>query len=378
MYNTKPLFFEYLHDHLESNRHQSTSKTPEEKDELNTALNYLRTKEQSQTSSKPNPNEQINAKMEIEAIEPQTNEHETQKHNLHFFRVQLSNFLIQNNLPFDLADRQLQFVQTLIQSHAPHNILNYTVNANHVSLVTSECFRPILQEKYFNLLKTSPFSISLDTGTAKGNVNYLNLHARFFATQNDTQTTTKLLGLIELDESSTGETLYNKISSLMFSGLEGQIRRRNLIGIATDGSSNMISKKDSGVTNRFQQDLPYLLVTHDFCHCFNLILQSCIDKFPTKYVKMVKQIVSVFSQSPQKTAILKRLIRNDPERRNKIEGMKKYVKNRWTSFQDCLERILQLIEPLRQFFSEEGDSNQSTYLQKNDILMLRLLLCLMN
>lgn len=147
MYNTKPLFFEYLHDHLESNRHQSTSKTPEEKDELNTALNYLRTKEQSQTSSKPNPNEQINAKMEIEAIEPQTNEHETQKHNLHFFRVQLSNFLIQNNLPFDLADRQLQFVQTLIQSHAPHNILNYTVNANHVSLVTSECFRPILQEK---------------------------------------------------------------------------------------------------------------------------------------------------------------------------------------------------------------------------------------
>ena len=164
----------------------------------------------------------------------------------------------------------------------------------------------------------------------------------------------------------------------MFSGLEGQIRRRNLIGIATDGSSNMISKKDKGVTNRFQQDLPYLLVTHDFCHCFNLILQSCIDKFPTKYVKMVKQIVSVFSQSPQKTAILKRLIRNDPERRNKIEGMKKYVKNRWTSFQDCLERILQLIEPLRQFFSEEGDSNQSTYLQKNDVLMLRLLFCFMN
>ena len=56
-------------------------------------------------------------------------------------------------------------------------------------------------------LENGLFSIGMDEGSAKGNFTYLAIKARFFETQEATRTVTKLLGLIEMEVSATGETL---------------------------------------------------------------------------------------------------------------------------------------------------------------------------
>ena len=66
----------------------------------------------------------------------------------------------------------------------------------------------------------------------------------------------------------------------MFSGLNGALRLKKLMGISTDHASNMISKKDAGLTNRLSIEVPHLVVVHDLCHAMNLVLASCIESFP--------------------------------------------------------------------------------------------------
>jgi len=85
------------------------------------------------------------------------------------------------------------------------------------------------------------------------------------------------------------------------------------MGIATDHGSNIlvISSVDAGVTNRFQSDLPYLVITHDFCHALSLILEDCIKSFPTEFQDIVKNISSMFSRSPSRAANFKRLIKEE-------------------------------------------------------------------
>ena len=60
--------------------------------------------------------------------------------------------------------------------------------------------------------------------------------------------------------------------------------------------------------------------------------------------------------------------------------MKKYVKNRWSSFQECLERVLELTLGLKQYFEVNGTPKQREYFKEDgpNIAMLQLLLCLVN
>lgn len=90
------------------------------------------------------------------------------------------------------------------------------------------------------ILEDTPYSISVDEGN-KGKANYLVISAGYFNSPKETKTTTQLLGLIELSDSSTGLNLYELVNDFLFKGDEGLQRRNNLMGISTDHATNMIS-----------------------------------------------------------------------------------------------------------------------------------------
>jgi len=50
-------------------------------------------------------------------------------------------------------------------------------------------------------------------------------------------------------------------------------------GLASDHASNITSSKDAGITNRYSQEFPYLVITHDICHALNLVLSNAIETF---------------------------------------------------------------------------------------------------
>lgn len=210
-----------------------------------------------------------------------------------YFRLQASTFLIQNNLPFSLANSLLEFVQLITKTHNVEDLQQYSFDANNISQISSGCLGSYFQSQILDALMKSPFSISLDETSSRNNEDCLPI--------------AKLLGLFKIEESKTGENLYNLIYEFLFSG-PGELRIKNFMGISTDHASNMISKRESGLTNRFSKKFDHLMIVHDLCHALNLCLMECIKQFPAKYLNLIKDISNTFSHSPQKAAKLKTFI----------------------------------------------------------------------
>ena len=62
------------------------------------------------------------------------------------------------------------------------------------------------------------FSISLDEGSAKGTITYLAVNPRYLSSIEATKTTIKLIGLLQLGDSTTGKTLHDTINTFLFEG----------------------------------------------------------------------------------------------------------------------------------------------------------------
>ncbi len=240
----------------------------------------------------------------------------------------------------------------------------------------SDAIAPLLKEKYLKILETSPFSISIDEGCAKGNVQYLAVNARFLPHTESVKTKTKLIGLIAMGTSSSGKTVFDEVYKLLFSDKEGAERRKqNFIGISTDAASAMISKKEAGATNRLLSQFEQLIVVHDYCHALNLVLEKSVLSFPEYYFTMVKKICSVFSHSPQKVAKLKEYMSADESTKDVlIKTIKKFIPTRWSSLFECVTRILELKSPLKEYFNQDKPaSDEYDFLvSAEDMEMLKL------
>ena len=78
---------------------------------------------------------------------------------------------------------------------------------------------------------------------------------------------------------------------------------------------------------------------------------------------------SKFTQSPQRSAILEDFIVNDTiDKHEQATAIKKYVPTRWCSYEECLERIIQLEESLIQYFEAEGTLGKKRNLFKENVL----------
>jgi hypothetical protein len=185
-------------------------------------------------------------------------------------------------------------------------------------------------------MEHTPFSVAVDKGNVKGGTPYLAVTLRYYETDLALSTKTKLLALIEIQGSSTGENLFKLMDDLIFSDSIFRDRRiLNFMGIASDKASNMISGGNSGLTNRLKSKYSHILVVHNLCHAFNLILQDCFKSFPVEIKNIIEDISALFSRSPKRSAKLKAIMKTkakkDPNYRP--HTIKRYVKTRWTSFQ---------------------------------------------
>jgi len=188
---------------------------------------------------------------------------------------------------------------------------------------------------------------------------------------------------LELEESHTGQRIYESVYKFLFSRKNGEILKKNFIGICTDHGSNMISTgKDNvihntgkGLANRLLKDFKSIFIVHDYAHIFNLVIEEAVSEFPAEVLNIINGVCSHFSRSPQQKAKFNRFqrkITNKPP----LEVLR-YVTTRWSSLKESLDRILELEKPLTLFFARYGSSSQKKYFTKENLLYLKMLSCLL-
>ena len=291
-------------------------------------------------------------------------------------KFDLVNYIIAQNLPFNISQDLIKFIQWILQKYDSNTVLQSKIYPSQVSFIAKECIANTFKEDIFSHLRISPFSISVDEGSDKFGSAYLAVSVRYFATVNSISPQTKLLGVLEMGSSAKGEVLYGKINQLIFSGPFVDKIKQNFMGICSDHASNMISGGEKGLSNRLRQDFPYIFVTHDYCHSYNLILKEGISSFPSEIIAIINDTCNHFANSPQRKSRFREFQKSLGM--DKPLEVLKLVKTRWLSYRDCLDRILALENPLRLYFEEYGDKKQKEYFSETNVVYLKVLACLVN
>ena len=96
----------------------------------------------------------------------------------------------------------------------------------------------------------------------------------------------------------TGEKLYSIVTKLLFTGRGAEVRKRNSMGISTDGATKMRSPGQKSFASRLKKEIPHMIAIQDFCHALNLVLTNCLSTFSADYRKIIETISKTLSHSP--------------------------------------------------------------------------------
>jgi len=130
------------------------------------------------------------------------------------FRFEVTDFLLSNNLPFSLANKLSPFLRKLATNHTSAELSMFTINDKNVSKIAHECIGKTLKLKYQQNLAMTPYSISLDAGTAANNCEYVGINIRFLQQITKSEEVllapvTKTIALQKLGTSATGKAFFD-------------------------------------------------------------------------------------------------------------------------------------------------------------------------
>jgi len=131
------------------------------------------------------------------------------------------------------------------------------------------------KESIFESLERSPFSLSNNGVSDQFGKSFLAVCAKYVDESKDC-VNTKLVSIISMGGSSTGESVYNKIKENIFKSTNIEA---NFMGICTDEGPNMITK-DKGIIGKLLRDYPYIINMPDPSHIYNTIFKKALKAIP--------------------------------------------------------------------------------------------------
>ena len=140
-------------------------------------------------------------------------------------RCLLASFVVNHNLPLQLTKELSDLVTQVINELESDRIFNIVANEKRTKLYALSA-SSLLQENYLSTLVCEPYSIAIDAAISEGDQELLAIDARYFPLSTATATVTKLLTLLPLEGSATGERIFQMIDSFLFKGLVGESRKR--------------------------------------------------------------------------------------------------------------------------------------------------------
>jgi len=284
------------------------------------------------------------------------------KENEARFHLDMAYFMITNHLPYDSAPALLDLLKYVNQTYDIQLIERCHTSETTIKQIIRECICSSIREKIVCDLEESPFSIMMDASSDVHGGKYLAIFVRY-ANFEEGNIATKLLKIIELGYTHTGEALYNLLKEEIFK--HNPIIRNNLIGISTDNRSNMISNRElkvdpkgAGVVNRLYKETPNLIFIRDMCHIYNLRIEKALDGFPCYVIQFIVKLCSYFNTGNRSVRLKE--IQSQDGVTEPLE-VRSYCSTRWESLLSCTERILSLWKYI-EIYLEETDLSL-----KNDI-----------
>ena len=219
---------------------------------------------------------------------------------------------------------------------------NHTFNKDVISNISTDCFGKHLVNKIYHDISNNRYSISIDNCTVAGE-NICAIKARYATNlpeRNSSQLNQihdKIISIRKLNESCDAYTLMRIVEENVFNNNEKKLAH-NLIGIASDRGSALVGS-DNGLARLLENALPQRIIhVPDPCHSFNLIIRHSLELLSPKVKQFISDIHSYFS-SPQRKEKLKQVQR---ENQLKVLCPKKFVKTRWLSLGESLERLIEI------------------------------------
>jgi len=267
-------------------------------------------------------------------------------------------FMIKRHLPFDAAEAIFEFAQKITSKYHPDLIQRTIASSTTMSQVIKECIGGCFKDKLFKSLETSPFSILIDGSSDHYGENYLGILVRYIDNLSY-HPVTKLLSVIEIGPSSTGEAIFDKVVEELFN-TDFDITK-NLIAICTDGGSNLVSTQGSGFFNRLQKILPNVVHVKDLCHAYHNIAEETCKLFPKYIIDFVKDSCGIIHRSVQKQIkyndFLTSKFSKDPKfNPSNLKRVPSFKEIRWLSLSTCASYLVQNWENLKEFYELIGDN----------------------
>jgi len=276
-----------------------------------------------------------------------------------------SQFILQKRLPFSLANSIHQLTQQISSKYSENVLEEYKIGRKTITSAAVS-ISETLKDDLFQKLKCSPFSLSFDASSDMHGHTYLAVCARFIESDNYDRPTVRLISVLPITISSTGETLYNLILKNV---LISEDIRANFLGVATDDGKNMTGK-DLGAASRLKTTFPHIFTFKDISHIFDNALKKGLLAIPTNIKNLITDIITHFSHSTQKSSLLMQVLQ---EMGMKPLEILKLSKTRWLSWGNCIERILELWLGLKQYFTVHGNLTQKEYFREENELSVRVL-----
>ena len=339
-YCNREILIDNLYDHIKSGKHRIMTKAQEiqDLDALITEINKYGALRKSKKAMKEEKNSFV--------------EDDNQNY------LEFLSYAISERLSFSQISKIGLFLKDMMKRNKLKFLIDQTFNEEEISLIARECFqKPLLEDIYKNL-KTKPFSLIIDNSTVCAE-NFCVLQTRYCEKINfETVITHKLIKIHKLQNKSDAETMHNIIKEEL---LFDEEISKNLVGIVHDNASSLTGKYH-GLVKKMQKEKPELFSLKDPCHCINLILKNSLGELPENLIKFVLKIHQHF-KSPQRKALLSMIQKENNKRQL---GLKPYIKTRWLSLGNSLNRIIEIWDSL-QLYMIANIKKKNTQEDLNDI-----------
>lgn len=252
--------------------------------------------------------------------------------------VKWTQFLIEKGLPLSTSDD----FSSLIKELCPDSEVAKKFSCKRTKTrALVGCIGNAVTKELSEKMKTNHFSL----GTDGSNDHHCKLYPVVITINDEAcgEIRTELLSIPELTESSPAVN----ITKLLVTELEKfNVPLKNCVAFMSDNASVMVGVK-GGVSTLLKKEQPNMMSLGCACHLINLAVKKSVSCLPIKIDEVLTDVYYYFHHSEKRICDFKevQLLYNE-----EAKDILKHCPTRWLSLTTSLKRIVQLWQPLCEYF----------------------------
>lgn len=263
--------------------------------------------------------------------------------------LKLCAFITQHNLPLSISEDMVALLRSLFPNDAA--LKNVRLGKQKATNIVRQVLGFDYLKEMVSLLRSHFFSVIIDEATDQSTKKQLAIVATFF----DMEKFEMQYWLADMLETEDGSAagIYSKMKEA-FSDLG--IPMSNVIGYSSDTTNVMFGPYNS-VSQLLKSEFNFVQVVKCSCHLIHLVASKAALKLPKSVEDLCRDIYAHFHRSSKRQEVYKEFQAFYDAEPHKLLSP---TQTRWLSLQECVNRILEQYEALKNYFilaANEDPSN---------------------